>query len=106
MVKLIVLFRQIEEPPAEYDQGYNQFLILLDHLPGMRRKAVNTVYAGPGGPAPFGAVIEILFDSPTALQAALTSPAGIEAGLYLLEFAGENAVTLFADTLEENTPTA
>ena len=106
MVKLIVIFRQIEEPSTEYDQAYNHFLILLDRLPGMRRKAVDTVYAGPGGPAPFGAVVEVVFDSPEALQTALISPAGVEAGQYLLEFAGADAITLFAESLEEGYPAA
>jgi hypothetical protein len=36
------------------------------------------------------------------MQAALTSPEGVEAGQALLKFAGTQAIMLFADVLEES----
>jgi uncharacterized protein (TIGR02118 family) len=104
MVKLIVLFRQTDIQKPDYDQGYNNFLIKVDHLPGMLRKAVSHIYAGPGGFVPYHAVVEAYFENPAALQAALTSPPGVEAGNALTAFAGADAITLFAEVLEENYP--
>ena len=101
MVKLIVLFRDADDVRHDYDEQYNSFLIQLDSLPGMRRKAVNNVYAGPGGFAPFRAVVEVVFDSHADLQAALTSDAGRKAGQTLIQFAGSDSITLFTEVLEE-----
>jgi uncharacterized protein (TIGR02118 family) len=106
MVKLVVLLRQTDTRAASYEQQYNDFLIKLDRLPGMRRKAVCHVYAGPGGFMPFHGVVEAFFDNPAVLQSALTSPAGVEAGQALLAFAGADAITLFADVMEESYPPA
>lgn len=101
MVKLIVLFRAGAEPP-QLDQRFNDFLMKFEVLPGLRRKAVNTVFGGPGGLMPFGVILEGYFDSREALREALTSPVGVEAGTLLLEFAGPDAITLFADVQEED----
>jgi uncharacterized protein (TIGR02118 family) len=104
MVKLIVLLRN-RSRQLGYGDGYNTFLMLVDDLPGLRRKAVSNVYAGPGGAAPFEAVVELYFDDRAALRTALTSPVGVEAGQKLLDFAGPDAVTLFAHVLEEEIDT-
>jgi uncharacterized protein (TIGR02118 family) len=100
MVKLIVLFRDTDERRHDYDQRYNEFLMTLDRLPRLRRKAVSEVYAGPGGFAPYRAVVEAYFDSRADLHTALTSEAGVEAGRALLQFAGPDSITLFADVQE------
>jgi uncharacterized protein (TIGR02118 family) len=76
--------------------------MLLEKLPGLRKKGVNHVYSAPGGLAHFGASIEIYFDDRAALEAALISPQGIASGQLLLDFAGPNAITLFADVMEED----
>lgn len=102
MVKLIVLFRQTDAHSHDYSQQYNDFLMKLEKLPGLRRKAVSSVYAGPGGFAPFHAVVEAFFDNRIALQEALTSEPGIEAGKSLLHFAGPDSITLFAEIMEES----
>jgi uncharacterized protein (TIGR02118 family) len=104
MVKLIVLLRQTDIEKPDYDQGYNDFLMKIEHLPGMLRKAVSQVYAGPGGFAPYHGVVEVYFEDPAALQAALSSPEGVDAGNALIAFAGPDSITLFADVLEENYP--
>jgi uncharacterized protein (TIGR02118 family) len=101
MVKLIILFRQPDIQTPGYEQYYNDFLIKLDHLPGMRRKAVCNVYSGPGGFVPYRAVVEAYFEDSAALQSALVSPPGVEAGRALLDFAREDAITLFAEVMEE-----
>jgi uncharacterized protein (TIGR02118 family) len=104
MVKLIVLFRQPDVPTPDYEAQYNDFLIKLDRLPDLRRKAVCNVYAGPGGAAPYHAVVEAFFDDAAAMQSALTSPPGVEAGQALLAFATADAITLFSEVMEESYP--
>jgi hypothetical protein len=74
----------------------------LDTLPGLRRKAVSNVFGGMGGRAPFSMAIEAYFDTPEAMEQALLSEQGTEAGTILIRFAGPSVVALFADTLEES----
>lgn len=105
MVKLVVLFRTRNRKMG-YGDEYNQFLMLTDDMPGLRRKAVNVVYAGPGGFRPYENIIELYFDDREALRAALTSDVGVEAGNLLVKFAGPDAVSLFVDVMEEDVPYA
>lgn len=105
MVKLIVLFRQGSRMP-DYEERYNEFLMALETLPGMRRKSVSNVYSAPGGLMQYRDVVEIYFDTRADLEAALISEPGTIAGTMLVSFAGPNAVTLFAEVMEENYPPA
>lgn len=100
MVKLIVLLPSRGGDTPDYYESYNDFLMKLEQLPGIRRKAVSTVYSGRGGRAPFSTVVEVYFDSRRDLETALTSQPGIEAGQVLLSFA-PNSISLFADVMEE-----
>lgn len=100
MVKLIILFRVGGRSP-QFDQNYNDFLMKLESLPGIIKKAVNTVYSGPGGLTPFQLVVEAYFHDRDTLVAALTSPVGVETGELLQAFAGPDAIIMFADVLEE-----
>lgn len=104
MVKLVIILRAGARAHAA--ESYNDFLIKIDALPGMRRKSVSTVYGAAGRPSPYSTLIEATFDSRAAMEAALTGPAGIAAGNALLQFAGPDAITLFADVLEEEYPAA
>jgi hypothetical protein len=99
MVKLIILFRTgaLREDHARY----NDFLMKLEALPGLRRKSVSTVFGAMGGKLPYSTVVEAAFDSREALQTALTSEVGIEAGRLLLSFGGPDVTALYVDTLEE-----
>lgn len=104
MVKLIILFRSRNLASDDFIEGYNNFLIAVDKLPGLRKKGVNTVYGATGGVIPYHMVIEAYFDSRTALEKALMSPEGVNAGQLLLKFAGPDTINLFADVLEEEVP--
>jgi uncharacterized protein (TIGR02118 family) len=99
MVKLIVLFRTGARTP-QYEERYNDFLMKLETLPGLRRKAVNSIYSGPHGLVPYRGVVEAYFADRDALTAALTSPQGVEAGEALRAFAERDATILFADVME------
>jgi uncharacterized protein (TIGR02118 family) len=104
MVKLIILFRAGLRS-TEHAEQYNNFLMSLEALPGVRRKSVSNVYSAPGGLVPFRDVIELYFDTRAALEQALTSQPGMKAGNLLLDFAGPDAVTLFAEVMEEDLTT-
>jgi hypothetical protein len=97
MVKVIILLRG----GADADARYNDFLMKLEAMPGVRRKTVSTVYGARDGKIPYTAVVEVTFESRAALEAGLTSEAGIAAGRLLAAFAGPDALVLYADTLEE-----
>jgi len=101
MVKLQILFRTGQRSESYYD-SYNRFLIKLDQLPGLRRKTVSSVYGAMGGRIPFDTIVEAYFDDQATLEAALTSEPGSEAGRLLIEFAGPDALALYADVLEES----
>lgn len=103
MVKLVILFRAGTNSP-EYDEKYNDFLMSLDALPRVRRKAVSSVYGAPNGLMHYRDIIEVYFTSRTDLEAALTSEPGIQAGTLLARFAGPSVVTLFAEVMEEDYP--
>lgn len=100
MVKLIILLRT-GAYLTEWGTAYNDFLMALEELPGLRKKVVSTVYGASGAALPYGMVIEAYFDSRAMLEKALISPEGVETGNLLLAFAGRDAINLFADTLEE-----
>lgn len=100
MVKLVILFRTGAHT-EEYHEQYNRFLMELEAIPGLRRKAVSTVYGSQSGKLPFSAMVEATFDTREAMQSALSSDPGTEAGRTLLQFAGPDAIVLFTDTLEE-----
>lgn len=102
MVKMTILLRAGVMISA--GEAYNDFLMKLEALPGLRRKAVSDVYGSMSGPAPYTTLIEATFDSREALERALTSEPGVEAGHALLRFAGRDAVVLYASTLEEAYP--
>ena len=102
MVKAIILFRQMGKRTPVFDAQYNDFLMKMEALPGLRRKSVSTVYAAPGGIISFSAVVEVTFEDHAALEAALTSPPGVEAGQTLKSLAGPDAIILYADVLEES----
>jgi uncharacterized protein (TIGR02118 family) len=101
MVKLIILLRT-GNYADEHIEAYNEFLMGIEGLPGLRRKSVSTVYGASGGRVPYRAVIEAYFDSHQDMEAALLSPAGVRAGQMLAHFAGPNFINLFADVLEES----
>lgn len=103
MVKLIILLRQGVRSSAHAD-SYNDFLMKLEALPGLRRKAVSSIYGASSGLSPYETIIEAAFDDHAALEAALTSPSGVEAGKTLLAFAAPDALILFADALEQSYP--
>lgn len=100
MVKLTILFR----PPGQWDtfeNRYNDFLALIERMPYIIRRQVNSVTGSPQGDAAYYRVLEIYFDSEQNLNQALASPAGQEAGAELFKFPQGSFDTFFADVYEE-----
>lgn len=81
---------------------YNKFLMDLERLPGVRRKSVSTVFGALKGRVPYTTIVEVVFDNREAMEAALMSEAGQEAGQNLINFGGSGAYTLYMDVMEEN----
>ncbi len=100
MVKFMVMFRN----PTDLDRfenGYNDFLALIERLPSIVRRQVIGVTGSPRGDAPYYRILEVYFDDHPAMRDALVSPAGQEAGAELGKFPLGSFETLFADVYEE-----
>jgi uncharacterized protein (TIGR02118 family) len=100
MVKFSILFGV----PAEtlgFENLYNDFLALVERMPGITRREVSNVIGSPRGDSPFYRMLEVYFESYDQLDAALNSPAGQEAGGELSKFPAGTFEMLFAEVYEE-----
>ena len=97
MYKLIILFGQPENS-LEFVTGWQAFLHMAEQMPGLRRESVSliedVIYDG-GKPRPFK-IHEFYFDDRAALDAALASDAGQQAGEWLHQFTDGNFTLLIA----------
>lgn len=97
MYKLIILFGQAENS-LEFITGWQAFLHMAEQMPGLRRESVSlieeVIYDG-GKPRPFK-IHEFYFDDRAALDAALASDAGQQAGEWLHQFTDGNFTLLTA----------
>jgi uncharacterized protein (TIGR02118 family) len=103
MVKLVLLFKRPADE-IQFEAQYNANLALLEKMPGILRRQANIVWGGPGGDSQIYRILEFYFDDRAALDAALTSPAGAEAGQDLMAYAGDVVELLFVDVFEDDTP--
>lgn len=102
MHKLIILFYQ----PANLDeferQWSEEFVPRAERMPGLRRVAVSRVVGGlDGASAELYLVHELYFDDRPALERAMASEAGQEAGRTLVALGGERVQLLFAEHQED-----
>lgn len=103
MVKLVLLFKKPADETA-FEEGYADNLALLERLPGIIRRQANMVLGGPGGASPYYRILELYFNDFAALDAALTSPEGQEAGADLIKYAGDVVELIFVDVFEDGAP--
>jgi uncharacterized protein (TIGR02118 family) len=93
--KLIILFGQPHDL-LDFATGWQAFLQMAEQMPGLRRETVslieNVIY---GESRPFK-IQEFHFDDRAALDAALASDAGQQAGEWLHQFTGGNFSLLTA----------
>jgi len=97
MHKLIILFDRPVDA-AGFASGWQTFLRLAEQMPGLRRESVSLIedalYVG-SGPRPYK-IHEFYFADRAALDAALASAAGQQAGEWLHQFADGKFVLLIA----------
>jgi uncharacterized protein (TIGR02118 family) len=102
--KLMLLFRRPEDVDGFEQRWSHEFVPRVERLPGIRRVTVSRIYGSPSGSADLHLVHEIFFDDADALQKALVSPEGVDAGRTLIHIAGDFVSLCFAEHLEEDRP--
>jgi uncharacterized protein (TIGR02118 family) len=103
--KLMVVFHSSDDPLRLETEWSTEFVARAERMPGLRRVSVSRIVGGPGGSADLRLVHELYFDDLEALQTALASDVGQEAGRALIAFAGDDVSVFFAQHLEEQRPT-
>ena len=98
MVKLSILYHQPADESA-FELRYNQNLALMEQLPGIRRRQACVVLGGPAGRSPYCRMLELYFDTYPALDEALRSAQGQQAGADLMQFAKDSEL-IFSEVYE------
>lgn len=101
MYKLMVLFEQpLNE--MEFQGNWQIFMGLAEKLPRLRKEIVSSVQQVVHAPEgrQFNRIHELIFDSQDALEAALQSKAGQEAGQFLQNFTFGRMMLLTAEHME------
>ena len=104
MHKLIVIFRPPHDPTIFERRWSDEFVPLAERMPGLRRVSLARAYGGPTGPTDVYLVHEFYFDDSIALQQAMVSAEGQQAGRALMGFAARQVSLTFAEHLEEERP--
>ena len=101
MYKLTILFRP---PPdiAKFEHDWaHTFLPLAEAMPGILRIAVSAIDGGPDGPAEFYKAHEFYFENRAAMDNAMNSEKGTQAGLALNTIAKDIFMIMFSEVLED-----
>jgi uncharacterized protein (TIGR02118 family) len=109
LVKFMVVFRKPSQAQlGVFENTYNNFLALIERMPFIKRRQVNSVLGSPFGESPFYRVLEVYYDDYAQMQESLTSDAGQAAGSELRKLPTDAFEMLFAEVYEEaggSTPT-
>ena len=101
MVKFVILFHT----PTDIDRfenSYNYFLMLIEGMPNIQRRQVNSVLGSPMGETNLYRALEVYFDDYEAMDEALNSPNGQDAGRELMRrFTVDEFQFYFAEVYEE-----
>jgi len=80
-VKLTVVYGTPEDAAAFDKHYFDVHVPIVGRWPGVQRTEISKVDGGPfGSPSPYHLITEIYFEDEAALNAALQSDAGAEAG--------------------------
>ena len=101
MYKLLILISPAAEGPA-LDKGWPEFLHHAEAMPGLQREAAGQVTQHLYGQMPVGRVHELFFENRAALQAAMSSTAGVEAGKVLQRITGGHITLLIVEHREDS----
>jgi uncharacterized protein (TIGR02118 family) len=94
MVRLIVLYNEPEDRGA-FDTHYREVHTpIVERYPRLRQLRVSRLEGVGGRPSAYYLMAEMVFDSRADLEAAISSPAGVESGRDLRNFASAG-VALF-----------
>jgi uncharacterized protein (TIGR02118 family) len=99
MVKLIIAFRKPDDA-VKFEDVYNDFLALCERMSGVKRRQVCHVFGSPTGEPGFYRLLELYFEDNAAMDAALRSRAGQEAGGELARFGQGKCDLSFAEVYE------
>lgn len=100
MHKLMVVIRRPQDPAAFEDRWSREFVPRAERMPGIRRVTLSRVSGTLPGGVDLHLVHEFYFDGLEALQSAMASPQGQEAGRALMAFASVEASLSFAEHME------
>ena len=100
MMKLIILFRQPTDL-TRFEDTYNNLLALIERMPDVTRRQVNSVVGSPTGSSPFYRQLEVYFADQARMNESMRSPRGQEAGRELTSLPAGSFDVMFADVYEE-----
>jgi len=101
MYKMTLLFRKPAEPDRFEEQWTRLFLPFAERMPGVARITVSHVVGEPEGTSDYYRMHEFYFADRKALDHALTSKKGKQAGNVLMTFASEITTIFFSEVFEE-----
>jgi uncharacterized protein (TIGR02118 family) len=107
MIKFTILFRTPSNLDA-FERVYNAFLALVERMPEVERRQVNSVIGSPLGASPYYRVLEVYFRDQATMERAMMGQRGQEAARELNILPSDSFEMLFAEVYEEtgsNTPT-
>ncbi len=101
MVKFVILFHKPDDLET-FETGYNDFLAAVEKMPSIQRRQVNTIIGYPMREENYYRALEVYFDSYEAMDQALKSDDGQQAGLELMRgFEQDTFEMYFAEMFEE-----
>lgn len=100
MVKFMILFARPENQ-IEFEDIYNDFFSLVERMPSIVRRQVIDVLGSPIGETQLFRILEVYFEDREAMEAALRSKAGQEAGDELRRLKPGSFEMVFAELYEE-----
>jgi uncharacterized protein (TIGR02118 family) len=100
MVKFMILFAKPQDQTA-FEDIYNNFFALIERMPDITRRQVIDVLGSPIGETRLFRILEVYFDDREAMDAALRTKAGQEAGNELRRFEPGSFEMVFAEVYEE-----
>jgi uncharacterized protein (TIGR02118 family) len=101
MHKLVILIEG-PEVPENFDAHWPQFLHLAEQMPGLLREATSRVAHTLFGNPRYSLMHELFFDSLEALQTAMASPSGRQAGELLQQMTGGRLALWVGDHNEDD----